>query len=39
MTEPPCGVPGHDRGWWEDDNRGIWWCPDCGEELWLGDDE
>lgn len=34
-AEPLCGVVGHIHGSWEDDELGIWWCPDCGDELWL----
>ena len=32
---PPCEVPGHTRGSWEDDQARIWWCPDCGDEMRL----
>lgn len=32
---PPCGINGHTRGHWEDDLLKIWWCPDCGTEIWL----
>jgi hypothetical protein len=35
--DPPCGVPSHRMGQWEDVVLGIWWCPDCGEETWLTD--
>jgi hypothetical protein len=33
--EPPCGVPAHRMGRWEDEVLGIWWCPDCHEEIWV----
>lgn len=33
--EPPCGVPAHRMGRWEDVVLGIWFCPDCGEEIWV----
>lgn len=33
--EPPCGVPAHRMGWWDDEVLGIWWCPDCHEEIWV----
>jgi hypothetical protein len=44
MTEPtedlaPCGYPNHVRGHWVDDVRGIYWCPDCGTEIWVGEEE
>lgn len=32
---PPCGVPGHEGGRWENVVLGIWWCPGCGEEIWV----
>lgn len=33
--DPPCGVPAHRMGRWEDVVLGVWWCPDCGEETWV----
>ena len=36
---PPCGLAGHDRGSWEDEAADIWWCPDCGTEIWLSTHE
>jgi hypothetical protein len=40
--DPPCGVPAHRLGRWDDEVLGIWWCPDCHEEIWVtegADDE
>lgn len=35
MIDPPCGVPAHRRGRWENVVLGVWYCPDCGEEIWV----
>lgn len=32
----PCGARGHVRSWWEDEQLGLLWCPDCGTEIHLG---
>ena len=36
FEDAPCGHPDHTRGHWENDVLGIWWCPDCGEEIYFG---
>lgn len=30
-----CGVPGHEDGHWQDEKLGIFYCPDCGTEIYV----